>query len=735
MQVVSRQLLTWVVMLSFVAVLGIIAATAMGLWGTVQGTRRRLGSAAAVGARIVDDTVGDLKAELTGTSGTLAVARDTSEALRHLLERNPAITGAALVLPNGQTITQHPQAGQGVVTVDDRPWLAIVEQGDPYVGPVSYEHNSVPVTTIAVPVHDRRGDVWATLVAEVDLTSLSHGLAEIRVGDMGYVYVTDGDGHPVLYPHPQSPRDGTPGFAVAGISPTGIVMADRLSPYSLGPGQLVFGDGVPVRAVPWYAIAEQPAVEIAVPFAVQFIVPLVLLLAVGGLTYGIVRFVRARITHPLSVLHEGAVALSQEDLAHRIEIDSRDEFGELASTVNMVAVRLEGIVGLMEQRVAERTETVRATLDVSRATASVLDPDELVHQVVDLVRDRFDLYYVGLFLLDETSRFAVLHAGTGAFGKIMQSQGHRLEVGGDSMIGRCIALDEPGVALDVGDAPVRFANPLLPDTRSELALPMHARGRVIGALTVQSAEEAAFGQAYVEVLQVVCDQVAVAIDNAQLFADAQSSLEELRSAQERYLGEVWTRYTRARAVRGYAQTPGGMLSLEQQVLPEVRQAVAARRPVIGRGRSAQGIRSQVRSFGQDAMSPEKGTSAGRRAPSALVAPILYGDQPIGALGLRDLEGAREWSEADVELVQAISEQFAEAAENLRLLEQTQRSESIERATREVTDEIRAAVSVEDAIERTLGALARVLGAQELAARIGVERAPAPGSLDGGGEHG
>jgi GAF domain-containing protein len=163
--------------------------------------------------------------------------------------------------------------------------------------------------------------------------------------------------------------------------------------------------------------------------------------------------------------------------------------------------------------------------DVGRAAASILDLDTLVRQVVELVQDRFKLYYAGLFLLDKGGASAVLAAGTGEAGRTMRERGHKLEVGGVSMVGAACAQREARIALDVGEEPNRFDNPLLPDTRSEMALPLVVGERVIGALDVQSSEPAAFSKGDIAVLQLVADQVAVAVDNARKFSQEAEVLE------------------------------------------------------------------------------------------------------------------------------------------------------------------------------------------------------------------
>ncbi len=196
------------------------------------------------------------------------------------------------------------------------------------------------------------------------------------------------------------------------------------------------------------------------------------------------------------------------------------------------AAQLDEQRGLLEETVARRTRDLElraiqltTAADVGRAAASILELESLSRQVVDLVRDRFDLYYAGLFLLDDTGTHAVLQAGSGEAGRIMKEQGHHLEVGGHSMVGAACARREARIALDVGEEPVRFDNPVLPETRSEMALPLLMGDRVLGALDVQSTEAAAFSEEDVTVLQLVADQVAVAVDNALKFSEEGAVLE------------------------------------------------------------------------------------------------------------------------------------------------------------------------------------------------------------------
>jgi PAS domain S-box-containing protein len=173
---------------------------------------------------------------------------------------------------------------------------------------------------------------------------------------------------------------------------------------------------------------------------------------------------------------------------------------------------------LIEQMLDRRARHLQTAADVSRAIASILDLTELLPRIVELLKDGFELYYAGLFLIDDSNRQAVLRAATGEAGQQMLRQAHQLALNDQSMIGWCILHRQARLALDVGEERVRFDNPLLPATRSEIALPLINWGRTIGALTIQSDRPRAFTQDDAAVLQTMADQVAIAINNALLFA-------------------------------------------------------------------------------------------------------------------------------------------------------------------------------------------------------------------------
>ncbi len=201
---------------------------------------------------------------------------------------------------------------------------------------------------------------------------------------------------------------------------------------------------------------------------------------------------------------------------------------DITARVQLEAER-ERLLGVLKHR----STLLQTAAEVSKSAITILDLEDLMSRAVNLIQERFGFYYVGIFMVDPVGEYAVLRAGTGKAGRQMLDAGHRLAVGGESMIGWSVAHAQARIALDVGEEAMRFNNPHLPLTRSELALPLVVRGEAIGALTVQSTREAAFSGQDIAVLQTMADHLATAINNARLFEAAQREIARRSRAEEK----------------------------------------------------------------------------------------------------------------------------------------------------------------------------------------------------------
>jgi putative methionine-R-sulfoxide reductase with GAF domain/HAMP domain-containing protein len=243
---------------------------------------------------------------------------------------------------------------------------------------------------------------------------------------------------------------------------------------------------------------------------------IVLIILTTIITLGVVVYVGTRMLRPLSDLTAFSAQLSRGNWDTRAPDNRDDEIGALAFGFNQMAEDLSGLYRSLEDRVDARTRQVRTASEVARAVISTPSLDDLMRRAVELIQQQFGYYHVSIFLLDERGENAVLRESTGEAGQALVARGHQLPVGSESIIGWVTENNQPRVASDVGQDPVHMRNELLPETRSELAVPLQVGGQVMGALDVQSTEANAFQPQDVELLQTLADQLSAAIQNARL---------------------------------------------------------------------------------------------------------------------------------------------------------------------------------------------------------------------------
>ncbi len=218
------------------------------------------------------------------------------------------------------------------------------------------------------------------------------------------------------------------------------------------------------------------------------------------------------------------------DLDEKDRVFTEEEIALAETIAGQIASAVENARLFNEtQRYARQ---LMAASEVSRAAISISNPDELIIEISELIRERFNLLFVGIFLIDEENKFATLQYGTGKVGRTMMQMNHKLEVGGQSMVGWAIANRQPRIAQLAEKDPVRFANPLLPETRSEATFPMIVGNVVLGALTAQSRASNAFTQQDITILQTMVDQVSIALQKARLYLAAQQELIERKRAED-----------------------------------------------------------------------------------------------------------------------------------------------------------------------------------------------------------
>jgi len=358
---------------------------------------------------------------------------------------------------------------------------------------------------------------------------------------------------------------------------------------------------------------------------------------------------------------------------------------QLAQELEAERVQLEVQVKERTADLGRRSVQLETAAEVARDAGVIQDVEQLLAETVRLISTRFKFYHTGIFMLDEKKEYAVLRAASSAGGQRMMARGHRLQAGNTpvGIVGDVAARGGAHIALDVGSDAVFFDNPDLPETRSEIALPLQARGERIGVLDVQSTEPDAFSQEDVAVLQTLADQVAVAISNAQLYQRAQASLEAERRAYGELTARAWREMARLRPELGRRYDPGYILPADDGALSGAMQrAMAEARPVV------------------------------TTIEGAVAVPLRVRGQVIGVLDAHKPADAGRWTEEETTLLETLADQLGAALDGARLYQETERRAAQERLVGDVTARMRQTLDV-DAVLRT--------AAQEMRQALGLSR--------------
>lgn len=426
-----------------------------------------------------------------------------------------------------------------------------------------------------------------------------------------------------------------------------------------------------------------------------------------------------RITTPLATLAKTAEQIAAGNLQLTAETEQLDEIGALSKSFNSMTAQLRSLVANLEQRVADRTrdlerrsKQLQIAAEVAREATAVHDLNELLHRSVNLIHDRFGYYHVAIYLLDEQGENAVLVAATGEAGQIMLARGHRLRIEDmSSAVGRTLVSDvarsgRARISQDTNADPAYYPNLLLPETRSEAALPLKAGAGVKGVLDVHSIEPGTFDEETAYILQIVSDQLAIAIQNAFLIEELQRSVEELQRMYGTYTRVSWKTYQRRffdmkEIGHGYRYHRLGIEPVQEE-LPLSKEAIKTGCPVV---RESKGKHA---SQGIDANGQNQ----------AFAVPIKVRGQTIGALEV-ELTG-QSLPEEIVSGYQEIADRLALILENARLLQDAQNLAQREHQINILSSRIRSSVDLDTILQNTVRELGKAFGATRTFVQLGVQ---------------
>ncbi len=378
-----------------------------------------------------------------------------------------------------------------------------------------------------------------------------------------------------------------------------------------------------------------------------------------------------------------------------------------------------------------RSNQVVIASEIARDATSTLDLPNLLQKSVNLIRERFGFYHASIFLLDITGEYAVLRELTGLAGEKMLKAGHRLAAGSKSIVGLATSSGEAVIINNVSGDPTHLANPLLPDTQSELAIPLKVGKRILGALDVQSNQIDAFNQEDVSVLKILADQLAIALVNADLFAKTRDLLSKhrmLRQISTDASASTQSEDAMVRVVSGlHKAMPNDRIVIltlneegELQVhasagyeglrLPDNREPLNQR--VIGQV-VAKKQAARVNDISSD---PRYYNHLEPDVRSELAVPILFNDEIIGILNLKSTL-PYAFDENDQEIIGALGNNLGGVMANIRLVNQVRQQVIRERQLFDVTSKIRRSVDIETILEISAREIAQVLGARRASIRI------------------
>jgi GAF domain-containing protein/HAMP domain-containing protein len=416
------------------------------------------------------------------------------------------------------------------------------------------------------------------------------------------------------------------------------------------------------------------------------------------------------LTSPLLQLTETAERFAAGDLDTESTIGSQDEIGILAKAFNDMSVRLRALVGGLEQRVAARTvdlenanrqsekraRELETVSEIARAVSSEQELEKLLTLVTRVVSERFGYYHVGIFLLDEVTNFANLRAANSPGGQRMLERGHRLEIGQVGIVGKVASTSQPRIALNVGEDAVYFNNPDLPETRSEMALPMTVANKIIGVLDVQSTEPSAFTNEDVSTLSILADQIGIAIENARLLEATRRSLTEAETVYRQYMQREWSRFSAEEKLTGFRYASGNSFPLQSAVeLGEIAHVV------------------------EDGKIHHK-EAGGEKDLAQLAVPVKVRGDVIGILNV-SMPGKQRWTDDDIDIIEAVAERVALSIENARLFQTTANRAERERIVSDIASKISGNIRMENILKIAAQELSQALGGSDVLIQLQAQK--------------
>jgi GAF domain-containing protein/HAMP domain-containing protein len=419
----------------------------------------------------------------------------------------------------------------------------------------------------------------------------------------------------------------------------------------------------------------------------------------------------SRTLHPVRLLTQHAAEVADGDFNRASPVNSKDEIGDLSRAFNSMTHQLRELIGGLEQRVSQRTfdlerrtSQLQASAEVTREITSAQDLEGLLTRAANLIRERFGFYHVGIFLVDEMKEYAYLRAATGDAGRRMLAEGRREQINGEGIIAYVISRNQTLLSQDSGSGETVFSDPALPDTHSQLTLPLVAGSRIVGALDVQSASPSAFDKEDTSTLQALADQLAVSIENIRLVERVESALKEINAFYQQQVKTAWKDITLQDRNIAFEYDRLAIKPMDHPLPADVIARLEAGQVVILDA-------AQINHAGNG------------HSRSTLIAPLLLRDQMIGSIGIESDDPEHFWTDEEIATVQAAAAQAALTLENARLLEQSRHRADRERLVAEITARMRQTLDIDTVLKTAALEMRRALNLKSAEVRLGPPQPP------------
>lgn len=390
---------------------------------------------------------------------------------------------------------------------------------------------------------------------------------------------------------------------------------------------------------------------------------------------------------PIQALNQWVNQLAEGQSTLQYEPTGDVNLQNLGRSISQLNDKMARSLNTLDQRVSLRTAELEQRVAYMEAAAKVqqvfnlsLDPDQIMHFLVETIREKFGLYYVGLFMVDPTNTWAVLQAGTGKAGQILLGDGQKIRIG-EGLVGWVVANAESRVTLEVGQDAIRLSTPELPLTRSEAVIPLINQGRSAGALSLYSDRSGLFDRLFLDVLQMMASQLSIGLENARLFFELKKNYVAMQNSIQHISTQAWSEFLSHRPVLGYQANPQGVIPLHESSALVHR---TKSNPV-----------SDVTIKGSELFIPIK------------VRGKIIGD----ILAKKPTEGKNlqaYWSAEETRLMQDFVDQLVISLDNARLYSVSQRSAERERVLADVTARVRTSTNVNTILQVAIQELAEAL---------------------------